>query len=578
MRIYSQTRHLLLCFTLATLVSLQGCGGATVDRGNQKPDETTRVHTPPRLVVVLVFDQLRADYLQTFQSRFLPAKGADGTLGGFRFLGDGGAWFPVVEHNVLQAMTAPGHANISTGAYPSRHGIPMNKWYDPAQKRIVLAVEDAGTTCVGPCGDKTKGRSPHFLRASTIGDTLKNTREASKVVAISLKDRAAILTGGWRANAAIWFDKKTAQWVTSSHYAPDGRLPDWVNELNKAMAARKGESLEWTPTGPGTGLTLDTKPTGFSHSVVFGHPHTNGFPVGIDLTVQAAKRAIAHEKLGGDEHPDILFVSFSTTDIVGHCYGPNSREVEEIIVAADRAVSNLLNHIKNTVPGGLEETVIAITGDHGVASTPTYVNARGIPATRIDGPALIRHINRALDKRFRTRSQPWIASIAYGNLFFDDSVLKRTGVSNRNAEQAVQEILGQLDYVVNTISESDVQLGRLTPGWSQQIQNSYVPHRSGDVIMISRPFDVPKRDPAHHWTGYNYDQQVPLLLHGAPIRPGIYGQFTEIIDIAPTLSFLLGIVHPSAATGRVLHHAVKPDVIYRQTPSRSHPSTRLQSP
>jgi hypothetical protein len=268
----------------------------------------------PNLVVVLVIDQFRADYLLRFKPRF---------TGGLKYLLDNGAYFPLAEYEALQNMTCPGHATILTGAHPGGSGIPTNDWYDRVSGDRVYCVEDEAAATVG--AETTKkhlGTSPRNLRATTVGDELKNAGYASRVVSIALKDRSAIALGGHRADIALWIDQDSMRWVTSTFYRPDRKLPAFADDLNAKIAASKGKTFIWEAAGQGTGLasaqtfggrsklTFDEFGASFPHQVALGETPALVSPVGLTMTVDAAQAALADQKLRPHGVPDMLGVSF----------------------------------------------------------------------------------------------------------------------------------------------------------------------------------------------------------------------------------------------------------------------------
>ncbi len=337
----------------------------------------------PKLILTIVIDQFRGDYLTRFNSRFLPAVKSDGTVGGFNYLMTRGAYFPYGEFEMLQDMTGPGHATILTGSYPYQAGIPLNNWYDKATGEGVYCTEDPGVAVIGRNPeDKHFGTSPKNLIATTVGDEFKNAGLPSKVVSISLKDRAAILMGGHRADVVMWFDTKATQWVSSKYYFPSGRLPNWIDVLNGEILGRTGKVVEWNVTGKPTGLSTDNNllrdeaihlgkfGKSFPHRVELGTKRSLGTPVGLDITNAAVEKAIDEYHLGKGKGTDLLAVSYSSHDYLGHAFGPNSLEMEEMTVAEDRSLSRILNYIKRKVPGGLAGVVVVLTGDHGIPPNP----------------------------------------------------------------------------------------------------------------------------------------------------------------------------------------------------------------
>jgi len=527
----------------------------------------------PKLVVVLVIDQLRADYLTRFASRFLPAVSKGGKLGGFEYLKARGAYWPFAEYDYLQCMTGPGHASISTGAYPYQFGIPANYWFDHEKKQPVYCTEDAEFATVGT--DKAKpraGTSPRMLIGTTFGDELKNAGYPSKIVSIALKDRAAILMGGHRADLAVWFDGGSFKWVSSRYYLPDGKLPAWVEALNAEFTRRKDEKIVWNvEKGKPTGLTED-KPVilekdnsnasigrEFPHWGTIGSPTALNLPYGLEITVDAAEKALDAFKLGRGAATDILFVSFSSHDYTGHGFGPNSREMEEFTVADDRAVSRLLNIINAKVDGGLAKTLIVLTGDHGSPSSAEYLTQNKVPAGRIDDKAIKDKLETFLTNRFGKTKEPWIGAVIDLGYFFNPAAIREKKLEKSTVEDAAKELLAAQAGVAQVLGSTDLSRGSVSPGMIQrQFAKTYYPGRSADVIAYPKPYFMNPHATVDHLTGYAYDRTVPLVIAGPGVRAGRYSQKAEVIDAAPTLAFLLGILRPALSEGRVLSEAIEP--------------------
>lgn len=341
-----------------------------------------------KLIVVLIIDQFRADYLTRFKERFLPAKNTNGTLGGFNYLISNGAYFPYAQYDVLQSMTGPGHSTLLSGSYPYQSGIPLNDWYDSKLRENIYCVGDKDSPIVGLADNKGyPGMSPKNFIGSTVGDELKNAGYPSKVISIALKDRAAILMGGHRADLSLWFDPKSFQWISSKYYLPDGNLPSWVTKLNEEVKIKKNPTKVWsaklqetiksyfstTSTYPNDKKIIGKIGPNFNHGIAACSPEELSSPYGTELTAQAALRAIDFYELGKNKTPDLLAVSFSSHDYVGHAFGPNSKEIEDMTVSEDRVISTFLNALKNKIPGGLNEVVVVLSADHGVAPNSDWL-------------------------------------------------------------------------------------------------------------------------------------------------------------------------------------------------------------
>lgn len=518
--------------------------------------------SPPKLVLVMVVDQMRADTLMRFSSRF-------GATGFKTFMN--GAYYPFGEYDNLQCMTGPGHATVLTGALPYAMGIPTNGWFDQKTQKRFYCAEDASTEIIGVDTKTRSGTSPKTLLGSTVGDELKNSGHASKVVAIALKDRSAIFMGGHRADAVFWHEPKAFRWVSSKKYFPDGKLPAWVEKRNQEFAASVGKTREWGPKGPGTGLSSKLfepdpkrlwglKP-GFPRTIELGKRTALYSPYGVEITVDLAIDALKNLKLGQGKSTDLLAVSISSHDYVAHGLGPNAREVEEMTVAEDQAIGKLIRAAAAQVKGGLNEITVVLTADHGGGHAPEYLQAAGVPAGRIDEDALLDRVNERLNAKFGKppKDQKWAPYSNDFNFYLNQPALDAKGEKARfEAEEIVKKTLLETEGVAHAITATDVITRKLPPAdLGRRVLNTYFPGRSGDVILIPRANWILETDTATHLTSYSYDRYIPIAFAGKGIKPGRYAQSAKVIDIAPTLSFLLGVTPPSLSEGRVLSEALR---------------------
>ncbi len=480
----------------------------------------------PKLVVVIVIDQFRADNLSRYSKRFLPATGRSGEVGGFQYLMSRGAYYPAAKFDVLQNMTCPGHAAILTGSTPSRSGIPINEWFDRAKSKQRYCVED-----------DQDGVSPRQLQGTTVGDELKNTGASGKVISLALKDRAAILLGGHRADLAFWLGQD-GKWMTSKYYTSG--LPVWLSKVNEKISATTGKDVSW-------------KTTQFSHPAEIGKFTSLETPYGIEITTDAAIAALQNEKLGMSKSTDLLAVSISSHDIVGHNVGPNAPEMEDLSAHEDRSLARLINAVRKQVPGGLKNVLIVLTADHGVAPRADLMKSNKIDAGFIDQTKLVDQIEDDLSKAFGKRK--YITAVESLNFYFTNEALDH--VKRLDLENRAKFILAQGAGVAHVFSLTDYLTQNLPTGENaRQIQKSYIPGKSGDLVVIPKPFWMETGKPATHMTGYSYDRTVPLILSGPHLRAGVFSEAADLVDLAPTLSFLLGILPPAQSEGRVLSEAI----------------------
>ncbi len=468
----------------------------------------------PRLVITIVVDQFRADYLTRYQSQFLKA-GTFKNPGGFQFLMQNGAYFPFASYNVLQNMTCPGHAMILTGTLPARFGFSTNDWFDPTTKKNHYCVDDEVDVV-----------SPRILQTTTVGDELKNISANSKVISIALKDRSAVMLGGHRADLVIWVNSKINQWSTSTYYNK-GLIPDWVQKLNQKLAQSQKN------------LNLDDATLASS---IYG----------TEITFSTAIEAIKKEKLGKGLVTDFLAVSLSNHDLLGHALGPNSKEMEELTLNEDRLLSNFLNQVANHI--SLNDVVIAFTADHGIPPTVELSEKNKLDSGKIDSLALFKNINEALDQKFGSSGkESWISGSKIFHFYLNKDLIKNKKLEASLVEAEAKQALLKQNGVEAVFTRSEYEKGLFPPGeLGQQIKNSYVYGISGDFILIPKPFYMEKGSNfVTHMTGYSYDRTVPLILFGRLFKTGVYTE-AQVIDLAPTLSYALGILPPVKSEGKVL--------------------------
>ncbi len=562
---------------LLLLASAPGCAGAperapesseqvasALNAASDAAEEASR-RRRPRLVVVVVFDQLRADYMARFGERFLPPRGESGEPGGFRYLMETGAFYPLAAHQTLQGMTCPGHANISTGSWPARHGIALNSWVDPDTGAKTYCTFDPASPLVGPAEVKAgEGASPRALRGPTLGDEFKGSGRGSRVASVGIKDRGAIVLGGFGADAVLWFDDESGGWVTSRFYAPDGSLPPWIAPVNARLAQERGQEL-----------TVSVSPEGGPPwKVKSGSEEALASPWGNAITVEAVEAAIDGLQLGqprastgpeGAQAPgevtDVLMVSFSSLDKVGHSVGPDDPRLSDQMVDSDRALARLLRTLEAKVPGGLSEVVVAVTGDHGVSPLPEVLRAQRVEVEVIDEKEVATALDAGLKARFgEAKGGGWVVGMKYFHVVLNRASIKASKLDIAEVEREAARLLAATPGFIGALTATDIRERRLPGGLlERQVLNGWVPGRSGDVVGISKAHAIPKGAPANHITGMSYDRYVPLIIGGFGIRPGLYPEAAEIVDLAPTLAFIGGVLPPPLSEGRVLSECLDRD-------------------
>ena len=498
----------------------------------------------PKLVVVIVIDQFRGDYLERYHDKFGDA--------GFRILMDRGAYFPNCNYNYANTRTAPGHSTIFTGAYSNGHGIADNEWWDQKKKRMVTSVEDEATKLVGIPGSKT-GASPHNLLADTLGDELKlATQGKSHVFGISLKDRAAVLPAGFAGDAAYWIDPKSGQWVTSTYYRND--LPKWAQDFNSSRPAKYWDR-EWKDAqGAALRTTAHRKAKDGEEASFYEVIGSTTFAN--EYEFEFAKELMVYEKLGQDPATDLLSISLSANDILGHQVGPDSPEMQQMALDLDRQLADFLNFLGHQI--GLANVWVALSADHGVSYLPDAVKKLHIPSANLNALKLEADINKEITAKFSPGHPAAYVKLDYPLAWLDQDAFTAAHVREHDAEAAVGEAMkqtGMRDYYTKSQlaagSAPNTPLGR-------KYLNSYSPEGSWYVMGVPDIYTVGPSQGTDHASPYNYDTHVPLAFYGLPFQAGTYRTNAEPVDLAATLASLLGINAPTHAVGRVLTEALAP--------------------
>jgi predicted AlkP superfamily pyrophosphatase or phosphodiesterase len=509
----------------------------------------TETATRPKLIVMLVIDQFRYDYLVRFRPQFVQ--------GGFNLLLSG-ANFTDCRYDYATTATCPGHAALFTGAYANMTGIVGNDWYDAEHHRVEYCVADPDTALVG--GSSAKGFSPRNLHASTIGDELRFASEfKSKVIAISLKDRASVIPGGHTANAAYWYDAKTGHFVTSTYYLHE--LPAWATEFNQKPAGQAycGQPWRALPETPGAGGKILKE---FEPSAGVPCPDPKFFdwldntPYMNEAELNFAQHAIEGEHLGQGPATDLLTISLSVNDYIGHAYGPYSPEVADATIRTDRYLAHFFEELDRLV--GLKNVWITLSADHGVAPNPYFIKSHNLGQGNAPTATLKDAIEAALTKEFG--AGPWVENMGEFNIYLNHESLKKAGANLGRAQFIGAEAAESIPGVRAAFTKSQLATGNLPDSpLARKASNSFYSQRTGDIFIIFDPFAVPVAGEigTNHGSPWNYDAQVPLIFWGAAFRPGIYGRSTQSIDLAPTLAVALGLTQPSAAQGRPLVDALK---------------------
>ena len=496
----------------------------------------------PKLLVVIVGDQLRADQLERFRHQFIE--------NGFRLFLDRGAVFTNCNYEYTNTRTGPGHATLLSGAYPPGHGIAGNEWWDADKKRIAYAAHDPATKLVGAEGG---GLSPHYLLASTLGDELKlATGGRARVFAVSLKGPAAVLAGGRTADAAYWIELKSGAWITSSYYMQ--ALPEWVQQFNQGRRAEKYWSLEWKDSA---GKTLRTTSAQDGARGRF-FDIVGSTPFATDYQLEFVRELITQEKLGSGPATDLLVVSLSAPDILGHEVGPDSPETAAMLLALDRQLAEFFGFVARQF--GLANVWLALSSDHGIAPLPAYAAKLRLPAAHFDPVEMRKRVNSALNAKLSPgRNLEYVARIFWPYVYLSQDAFAAVNMKQTEAERAAGEALDKETHVRGFLTRTHLAQGQVPADQlGRRYANSYTPYGGWYVLLMPAAFAVPHRNLTDHATPYSYDTHVPLALYGLPFQAGTYRGRCETVDLAVTLASLLGINTPSHAVGRVLTEAVAP--------------------
>jgi len=508
----------------------------------------------PKLVVGIVVDQMRYDFLYRYWKYY--------GEGGFKRLVNKGYSFEQAHFSYAPTVTGPGHASVYTGTSPAWHGIVGNHWYDRLQSKVVYCAS-APDTAVRGLGQEA-AMSPQQLLSTTLGDEIKNASVGqAKVIGIALKDRGAIFPAGHRADAAYWFNSKTGNWVSSSYYF--AALPAWVASFNQAKSVQRYVKAPWEPLGPlvwykegagadsslhegqltaGSGTQMPVNlPTFFKDS----YELVAASALGSAATTDFALTALEAEQLGQRGQTDMLCLSYSSTDLVGHTFGPDSWECMDAYLRLDKEIERLLQQIDKTV--GLQNTLLFLTADHGVAPIPSLAKSLKLPG----GTYKEKDIETAANTRLAERFGPEIKVLAIQGeqLYLDRGLLRERKISLDDAAASVADALRTLPFVQNAWAAWALKAAAVTDPYAKKIAMGVHPARSGDIFLQTKAGYIQSNGSrgTGHGSPYAYDTHVPMLFFGWGIKPGQTVEPVSITDIAPTVSALLKIMEPSASTG-----------------------------
>lgn len=519
----------------------------------------------PKLVVGVVIDQMRYDYLTRFANRY----GNDG----FKRLLREGYSLENAHYNYIPTYTAVGHTSIYTGTTPTHHGIIGNYWYDKYVKRSIYCVDDNNYNTIGNDSDGGK-KSPYRMLTTTVTDQLKLAQNMNgKTIGIAIKDRSAILPAGHTANAAYWFDGgDKGQWISSSFYLNE--LPSWVQEFNASGKADEYLSKPWETLYDISTYTQsidddnnfevtfkgEEKPV-FPHDIPTLRKSNNnysiikGIPAGNSITTDFAKAAIVGENLGKSEYTDFLAVSYSSTDYVGHQFGVASKEIEDTYLRLDQDLAELFKFLDTQVGKG--NYTLFLTADHAAVQVPSYLESLKIPAGYIKPVTFKNFLNEITLKHFK--SDEIIENVSNFQVFLNKVKIKELSLNYENVAQTIADEAINHKKIYKSVTARTMQTTTFTNGILHVLQNGYNQKFSGDVILVPNPSTIASssRKGTTHGSGYSYDTHIPMIFYGNGIKQGASKQQYEIVDIAPTISNLLQIEFPNGCSGKIIEEVLE---------------------
>ena len=520
------------------------------------------ISTTPKLVVGIVVDQMRYDYLTRFWNHY--------GEGGFKRMVNEGFNCKNHHFNYAPTSTGPGHTSVYTGATPASHGVIGNNWYDKEADKVVYCAGDESYKSVGT--DSNAGKmSPHRMQTTTITDELRlHTQMRGKTIAIALKDRGAVLPGGHTANAAYWFEGgSNGYWITSSFYMD--KLPKWAADFNNGNSVAKYKK-PWNTLKPLNqyveslmdnnafeGLFVGEKIPTFPHDIPALWDENGQYdilrvtPYGNNITTDFALAALEGESLGKDLITDFLAISYSSTDHVGHMFGVDSKEVQDTYLQLDKDLERLFTTLDKQVGRG--QYTVFLAADHGAVAVPSYLKSKKIPAGYFDGEAMWAKLEEFI--KFTYGTTDLVKNISNYQIFLDHDIIRNLDLSVRDVQAGIAEELLSYTNIDRVYTGYQMRQNNYTQGIPYILQNGYNQKRSGDVLYVLPPDVISYSNTgSSHGSPQIYDTHTPLLFFGKGIKRGSTVQRTEIPDIAPTISALLGIAFPSGTTGRPIEEVL----------------------
>lgn len=526
--------------------------------------KTTAVVTElkqPKLVVGIVVDQMRQDYIYRYWNKF--------GNGGFKKIINEGYFYRNAQYNYVPTFTGPGHASIYTGTSPATHGIIANDWFVKETGKVTYCTDDDKVKSVGT-ESKAGLMSPKNLLVTTIGDELKlNTNQQAKVFAISLKDRSSILPAGHSANGAFWFDGSNGKFISSTHYMT--QLPTWANDFNAMKLANKYLLMGWNTLYPLTNYTesiadnnnYEAAPNK-KDTAIFPYDYKkqldkNNYeiikatPYGNTITKDLALACLKAEQLGKGKQTDLLCISFSSTDYVGHSYGPRSVEIEDVYLRLDKDIEELINTLNTSI--GKDNYVVFLTADHGACDVPAHLMDLKIPGGYINNEELTKTVRTFCQNQF---GDSLISSLTNQQLFLNETKMIEMKLNKFSVEHTLANFMLSIKGVAEAYPSEVLKYENYSDGsFKYLIQKGYNHIRSGNVAFSYNPAWMEYHSKGTtHGASYSYDTHVPLLFYGANIPKGFSVKKVNIVDIAPTIATMLHISFPNGTTGKPLEEVI----------------------
>ncbi len=530
---------------------------------SSKPENTPT--KKPKLVIGIVIDQMRYDYLTRFADKY----GEDG----FKRIINNGFSLENAHYNYIPTYTAVGHASLYTGTTPENHGIIGNNWYDKYEKKYIYCVNDSNYSTVGVASSGGK-KSPYRMQTTTITDQLRLAQNMQgKTISIAIKDRSAVLPGGHTANGAYWLEgNKEGKWITSSYYMKE--LPKWVKEFNNSGKIEAYMSKPWNTLydintytesladdNPFEGKFKGKEKPVFPYDIPAlkekngNYSMIKAIPAGNSFTTDFVKAAIVGEKLGKSNYTDFLAISYSTPDYVGHQFGVASKEVQDTYLRLDRDLASLFTYLDTEVGKG--NYTLFLTADHAAVQVPSYLQSEKIPAHYISSRKLREYINGITLKHFK--SDKLVENISNFQLFLNKEKIAALKLDVHTVAQKIADEIINFDNIYKAVTARTMQTTHFTDGILQKLQKGYNQKFSGDVLLIPLPSTLigASKTGTSHGSGYSYDTHVPIIFYGNGIKQGVSKKAHTVTDIAPTLANLLQIEFPNGTTGKIVEGALK---------------------